>query len=58
MLKNAHQINYPILMYSGAANILQDICPVQKYFASIGSKDKTFRCFTNGYHALHQDEEF
>jgi hypothetical protein len=58
MLENAHRINYPILMYSGAANILQDICPVQKYFASLSSKDKTFRCFSNGYHALHHDEEF
>lgn len=28
LLKNAHKINYPILMYSGAANIFQDIHPV------------------------------
>lgn len=55
MLSNAHKIHYPILMYSGAANILQDIYPVEQYFSTISSRDKTFRCFSKGYHALHQD---
>lgn len=28
LLANAHKINYPILMYSGGADIFQDIHPV------------------------------
>lgn len=57
LLRDSAAFAYPLLLYCGAENSHQPVHKVQRLFTGLGSRDKTFRCFPNGYHSLHLDEE-
>lgn len=57
LMKDAHCLHYPVIVYCGAENSHQPVQQVERLFAEFSSKDKTFRCFPHGYHSLHVDLE-